>query len=158
MAKKIYQAVCPDGSIFNRTTDREYVAAVVGQISFDNALAVADQDGKYDGSNWEFACQMVAWGGLYKGERRDWYTDEQIAQELAKYQARMNEYPNAAAAIAGERAKRVDAVNAAKAKGFYEEWQLIGFCGRPDLAAKTASKSQGAYYSDVRIVPAVLKG
>jgi hypothetical protein len=155
MAKTKYKAICPDGTIITRSSDRVYVAAVIAQASYDFSLAQADQDGKNDGSNWEFNCQMVAWGGIYRGERKPWDTDEAIAKSLAQCTERMNEYPSAAAAIAGERAKRIARVEEAKANGYFEQWQLIGFCGRPDLAAKAAAKAQGGRYADVRIVPAV---
>lgn len=154
MAKIKYSAVCPDGTIITRQSARTYVACVVGRASYENALAQAQTPNPLDAKNWEFAGQMVAWGGIYKGERKSWDTDEQISKQLARYKAIYEQYNSAEEAIAGSVAQAIARVEENKAKGFYDQWSLVGFCGRQDLAvAQTRDSRNARYYAEMVILP-----
>jgi len=158
MSAMVFEATAPDGTIFRRTTKRgkPYVAAVLVKPSYPNALKVAGQKAKVFGSNWEFACQMVAWGGIYGGERMPYTTDEQIAKSMAFYKPKADEYGSAAEAIEGEVKKAIAAVEEKKAAGSYDKWLLSGFAGRADLAAKLCQKEQGnPWVAEAVIAPAV---
>lgn len=144
MPKTYYEAIDPAGRVHKRSTDRRtYTHTVVFLPSYTADMARADKDYPVDGDNHDFHVKMVQWGGVYKGERRPWHTDEQIAADLAKYQALAAEYPSREAAIAGKRAERVAFVNARKDAGYYAIYQNAGWCGRLDLAQKLAAKTPG---------------
>lgn len=140
MPKTTFIAIDPAGVTHKRTSqNRTYSHTVVFLPSYDAALAKASEPYAGDGENWAFASQMVAWGGIYGGERKPWHTDEGIARDLARYQELLGEYASAKEAIAGERQKRIDRIEACRAEGFFEKWQNAGWCGRADLAYRLAS-------------------
>lgn len=151
MAKRTtFTATDAAGRVHTRTSDRrEYTHTVVFLPSFALDMARADRDRGHDGEDWDFACRMVAWGGVFNGVRKPWATDEQIAAELADYTAKASKYTSREEAITGRRAKRVAFVNERKEAGYYATWQNAGWCGRLDLAQKLAARTNDAAKVDV---------
>lgn len=139
-----FRATDAAGRIHTRTTKRTYTHTVVFLPCYAADLAKASQPRQVDGDNWEFAGQMVAWGGVFNGVRKPYHTDEQVSKELASNQERVAQFPDRAAAIEGNRLRRIEDVEARKAAGYYETWQNAGWCGRLDLAQKLAAQTAGA--------------
>lgn len=140
MPKQIFKAIDAAGQTHTRSSlNRTYTHTVVFLPKIEADLARADHDQDLDGKNWEFACKMVAWGGVYGGERKSYQTDEAVAQSLALNKKAMDEFASREAAIAGRRADRIARIRKAEAEGYYQKWQNAGWAGRPDLAQKLAA-------------------
>lgn len=155
MAKSTFTAIDPNGKAHKRTSvSRTYTHTVCSKPNYEYDLKRASEPREQDGVNWDFYCQMVEWGGILDGKRRSWHTDEGIAAELAQAIEKKNEYPSREAAIEGKRQKRIAATEAAKARGYYNEYEAHGWCGRLDLAQKLASQC-APHRLDVIIIPAV---
>lgn len=153
-----YTVTDPNGTTHKRTTqNRTYTHAVLYRASYERDMAYADSDHAVDGDNWEFAGRMVAWGGVYGGQhnRREYHTDEEIAGQVAKYTALRDAATDRADAIAQARAKRVATVHQRRTDGYYDLYRVEGWCGRIDLAQKSAAKMQGRGFKDVLILEAV---
>lgn len=139
-----YLATAPDGSIFKRTSDnRTYTHAVLVMPSHADALARASKLDKQDGENHDFHVEMANGSHRLAG-RKSWHTDEQHAEEIANWKLLADEYPNAAAAMIGKRDLRVAAVNALKASGYFDRWEAVTWCGRPDLVSAQLGKYQAS--------------
>lgn len=155
MAKSTFTAIDPNGATHKRTSvSRTYTHTVCSKPNYEYELKHASEPRIQDGINWGFSCQMVAWGGLYKGERKSWDTDSYVAQQLARYTELKNEYSSREAAIEGERQKRIAAVEARMTSGHYRKYECHGWCGRLDLAQKLAAQT-APHRLDVTILPAV---
>lgn len=144
MAKTNYIAIDPAGQLHTRKTERVYTHTVLFKYSYEDQMREANRDQSVDGDNWEFSCRMVEWGGVYRGKREKWHSDEEIARNLATNEALKAKANNRAEAIANGRAERVAHIEARKAAGFYEKWVNAGWCGRLDLAQKLAAKYSGS--------------
>ena len=158
MANKHF-IIDPAGVVHTRTSaSRTYSHAVIARRRYASALASAEA---YRSPNYEYY-RRLADGTSRRLVAYSWETAEQHAARYAKERAKAVEEldgaESAEAYIAAERAKAVAAVEADKAAGKFDEWSVLGWAGRPDLADKLAATSRGrSYWVDVTIVEAQRK-
>ncbi|MDX0267663.1 hypothetical protein GOC13_07450 [Sinorhizobium meliloti] len=167
MAKKTYIVTDPKGVQHTRKTDRVYTHAVVAQRSFDHDFCNAAALWPVDANNFEYSQKIVASNGECSALKiyptYDAAAVERIHTENANRLERATvevELHKTARAYQEAKAKeRVANVNDKRAKGFYDQWFVLGFCGRRDLAEKLrASNLNGGYYAEAVIIDAHLKG
>lgn len=136
MARKHTYSIEVDGQTFTRTTERTYTHLVVAKRSQSHALAVATSQARKDADrrNWEFYTNnsMVDHARRVAFEGIDMTCEEYV--QHATEQA-------------------VLAIEADAARGYYDTWEVIGWCGRHDLARKLAnSTDNNPHYQDVRVL------
>ena len=156
MANKHF-IVDPAGKTHTRTSaSRTYSHAVIGRRSYDSALASAEA--RRD-PNYGFH-RAVADGTALHLAAYSWQTADQHAArlkaEVAEALAHLDGADSREAYVAAKRAKAVAAVQADRAAGKFDEWAVLGWAGRPDLADKLAARS-GHYWVDVTVVEAQRK-
>lgn len=147
---------CTDaaGVVHTRKTVRDYSHAVAFLPSIDAALRWSDCDWKSDGSNFEYWAKIAAGNDphptrSYRDDPARWSAEEiaeslawaaaQNAERIADAQARTAGHDRASY-IAAQRAARVAIIREKEAAGYYQVWQIEGWCGRRDLAQKLAGK------------------
>ena len=134
MAQFTYTATASDGSVFTWKSDRTYTHAVVCTESYQVAQHNAMNSGwrRTDISNFKFYQELVAkWDA--GEEPRSWDKSERTREIVAAH-GTAEQYAET------RRNERIALVEKRKAEGKYEEFFLVGFCGRRDLAMKSAAK------------------
>jgi len=156
MTKTIHTATAPNGQTFTRTShNRTYSHAVVGRkcpkAAF-NRLAVTRVTYV---SNFKYYLSVeAAKGAVYITKGRN-ETDGEYEARVLAYRLdnleRMEGFTSATDYADHKAAQAYAALDAAVARGDYDQFHVIGWAGRPDLAAKLASSSSG-HYVDVAIL------
>lgn len=160
MAKRrtTFTAIDPNGTTHTRTSDaRTYTHTVVYQRSKAEALTSAKSGAEYDGRNYDYDVakangthphvNYVAAASAYHSS----YSAEHIAKAqenqrnenarlIAAATAIVEAFPTKEAYVAAMVAGRIADVEATD----FTIWHNLGWCGRPDLAAKLAAKTPGA--------------
>lgn len=171
MPKTKFTATDPAGVIHTRTTERTYEYTVVTLPCYEGDVAfyASESWDKSEAKNFRYYRQIAAGNDPYPA--RQWrddparFTAEEIAESLAHAEAenakrladaieKVAGHADAASYCAGQRAKRLAAVEQRKAEGYYQIWQNAGWCGRLDLASKLAQKCSGSRTAAVQILPA----
>ena len=130
------------GQTFTRTTDRVYTHIVVARYSHEHAVSqIAAYAADQIKTNFAYYLKVAAGtSGHTQSESQVQRAKEYVEGGLEASIARL------AAKMTAEIADR-------KAKGFYDKWNVIGWCGRPDLATKLLAQTSAPYYAEVHIVP-----
>jgi hypothetical protein len=122
-----------NGTTFTRNSkDRTYTHVIVVRESYEYALERAKKECSSDRENYKY--HMTIGSELDgRGDQVAGLTeDEYVAQKIAK---------------------QVAAVEAAKAKGDFDSYGQVGWCGRPDLAQKKLSSESGKpHWAEVHAV------
>ena len=99
---------------------------------------------KTDRRNWAYYVKTAD-----EAPRGDWDNSPAKAREI------IAEYPSADAYIKAQEEERVAHVEKLKAKGGFESYGSLGWCGRYDLAAKKLNQEgRSGYFDHVLIVEA----
>jgi len=121
------------GTTFTRNSkDRTYTHVIVVRESYEYALEMAKKESRFDRENYNR--YMITGAELDgRGDQVAGLTeDEYVAQKIAK---------------------KVAAVEAAKARGDFDSYGQVGWCGRPDLAQKKLSSESGKpHWAEVHAV------
>lgn len=158
MANKHF-IIDPAGVVHTRnSTSRTYSHAVIARRSYDSALASAEA---YRCPNYEYY-RSIADGTSRHLAPRSWQTADQHAARLkaavATALADLNGAESAEAYVAAKRAEAVARVEADEAAGEFDEWSVLGWAGRPDLADKLAASSRNrGCWADVTVLEAQRK-
>jgi len=130
------------GQTFTRTTDRVYTHIVVARYSHEHAVSqIAAYAVDLVQTNFAYYSRVVA--GTSGHTQTE--ADVQRAKEFVE--------GGREASIARHTAKMTEEVAQRKAKGHYDKWVVIGWCGRPDLATKLLAQTSAPSYAEVHIVP-----
>lgn len=145
MTKNVHTAILPDGRVAKRTSlNRVYPYCVAVRDSYEYALMAAKQWLKVDADNYGYYLRE-----LDPATRR--YS--QSEKQLAEFADEVAGCPGANAYCAKLIAKRVAAVEKAKAEGRYERWGVLGWNGRLDLAQKLCDSARAKpFYAETVIV------
>lgn len=159
-----YYVTDPLGVEHTRNSPRIYTHAVIARPSYDSAMSVAQNIGTTMAttlkSNFHYYRRIL---GLeprpandHRNVRPSWMTEEAFAHQQKSDKRRAEESLMGAetldAYVAAYRERRIADVEDAKAKGYYDRFEAIGFCGRADLAAKLVASTNG-YWTDFIILP-----
>jgi len=151
-----YFAIDADGGRHTRSTERTYTHTVVSKGGYEVALASARHKAwkATDISNYNHDAEIAAGRDRYpyKAYLRDDMSPAERQAELDRV-----EVANAARVaraklnvdgrtvdqyVAIQLEQRIKRVEERKAKGEFEQWVSVGWCGRYDLAMKLAAKEQ----------------
>ncbi len=166
MPSTSYFAIDPCGVTHTRTSaTRLYTHTVVALPSAQNAILSAKSPGMraHHKRNFSYYADKVRGTSRWL-QRNSWESEEKHnARVLAESEAAEAELDGCDTAdqyadmlIAATLARIADATRA----GHFEAYQNMGWCGRADLAAKLAAKTQGqAYYvaASVRVLDAQVR-
>lgn len=160
MANK-HTATCPNGAIVRRTSaTRVYTHVVVARHSYAHDLAGAQRVGEpgakdHIASNFEYYRQYLDGTSEFL-QRREWHTDESYERERKASIERAEQALNGTTTVEEYRAmlkaQALARVADRKAAGYYDKFEALGWCSRPDLAAKLANSKRGELYDDVTIL------
>jgi len=165
---KYFEIDLPNGKIGKRSSkSRTYSHAVIAQRSYEDAIRVASKPSKellaVRASNYRHHLSYVD-GSNGDLQPREWHLktpeakarfDESCAAKIVASQKRLE---GCACAADYQEKVRLDAlayVEAQRANGVYEAWEVLGWQSRPDLSQTLAAKYRNrGFYRDVRIVEA----
>ena len=117
----------PNGEKLTRTTHRTYTHAIIARHSYDRALAHAATPAPVDALNFDYYVERADRGAAHPHFRSD--SDlEQYVQIAARHTKESY--------VEMKRQERIQAVDALKRSGYYEKFEAMTWCGRPDLAQK----------------------
>lgn len=153
-----------DGQTFTRNSqNRVYTHCVVAKPSYEAALRAADAWAPQHGSNFAYYTEELADGCTghvyrYHAESEESYAARaaaQSAERKAHYTEELGGDTNRAAYIARKIAEEKAAIEKMRAEGYYDRWDVVGWCGRLDLAQKLASsKLCNSYWATTAVVEA----
>lgn len=133
-----------NGQTFTRKTDRTYTHVVLYRDSYELTLALRVERAKYEARvNYPYYVQQA------NPETRKYNPS---AAQIADYQRitslTQDEYLQ-------ELLAKAHACNEElKADGYFDTYKALGWCGRPDLAQKSAQQARAKnYYADIVVVP-----
>ena len=170
-----YHAIDPSGDVHTRSSKagRVYTHTVVTRPSYEWALMAAKSKdwAKTDRRNLEYY-DTIAQGRdpyprqCYRQNHPEKWTPEQIEEERIAVEAENRKRVEDAIAhvanrtvaqyLADKQAERIARVEGLKAKGYYNDWQNAGWCGRPDLAQKLAQAEKAKkHVAEVAILEAL---
>ena len=172
MAKSnTFLAIDATGKVHKRVSqNRTYTHCVAYLPSYELSLADAKKPQRNDAQNFAWHAEQARQSlESFKADiswRVKAQTEEQIASaydaEIARHVDALRgatcaiEYSNA---LINERVARVEEL---KAKGYYEEWIVESWQGRPDLAPKALAslrnKAQWFRFAETAILPVTVKG
>lgn len=150
MATKHF-VIDPNGKRHTRTSqNRTYAFAVIVRDGYQQALARATSTN----CDAQHARNYAYYVALANGTHAHCsFSDAE--RSIASAKAKIADCPTVEAYLAKLTADAVAAVEAAKAKGKYDEFGVYGWCGRYDLAQKLAAKARSINYFDcIEIVDA----
>lgn len=157
-----HTAVLPDGTVATRNSkNRVYPYCVAVREDYDYALMRAKMLIESDRSN--YAYYKAKLDGTSKWlAKSQWETDEvyaeRIAKELAEAEAEVGDCETATNYQRKMLERRVARVEASRAKGNYDGWGVLGWCGRLDLAqASAASARAKPHFAEVAIIETNMK-
>lgn len=142
-----YFAIDPRGNGFTRNSKRTYTHMVCARPSYQHALSGAMRTWAVDRKDFDYYIQQIEMGP------HGYATLERI-EEFKKIVAAHADRNAYALEKAHARKERVEEL---EAEGYYREYQDMGWCGRPDLAEKLATKissQDGGRWEDASIRPA----
>lgn len=161
MAKTTHIARDRNGFEHRRASQsRVYSHTVVARPSYRAALMLAAEIDKTDRGNFAYHHDLATKGERDLGRgmvtRLDSFgRDPEV--ERAKHIAELAGAATAEEYATAKRDARVAKIEELKAKGYYDAFQNLGWCGRLDLAQKLAAKEGGsAYWEEVTILPATM--
>lgn len=157
-----HTAIDQNGHAHTRNSaNRVYTHCVVARRSYENALAIANDPWSVDASNYRFHLAFIDGTSEFLA-KKSWQTEEQHqaanAENIADAKDNLAGCNSLADYRAKLKAKRIAGVEAAKAQGFYDKLVCLGWCGRRDLAEKSAAGYRAnSYYAEVKILEAQVK-
>lgn len=133
-----------NGLVHTRNSQgRAYTHCVAVRPSYERALAEAQKGWKNAASDYAYFAERAA-GRL---EQYRWEDEGQfairLANEVKHAQEQIAGCANAAEYVEKTRAEMIARVEARKAKGYYDTFEVIGWNGRLDLAQKEAARQHG---------------
>ena len=155
-----FTAIDPNGVTHTRTSKtRTYTHTVVGRPSSVAATLRVTSKGVRALHRKNFAYHdAIAKGTSQWLERSRWETEEKYAQrradDIAKSVNELNgcdtaqDYENMLVNAA------LEGIRHSTARGYYDKYHSLGWCGRADLAAKLKIKSENRRWVDVTILEA----
>jgi hypothetical protein len=148
MTTKIkYFAIDPRGTEHTRNSARTYTHCVVAQADYAADLDRANSSTwlePTDRKNHRYYSRTVNEGAFSQ-----WTSEEQKAKMIAAAAMTEDEY------VAHLRAERIARIEANRVAGKYDEYGVLGWCGRPDLAEKLANKHfNDGHNVNVTVLPA----
>jgi hypothetical protein len=152
-----YTATAPDGSVHTRGSVRTYTHCVVGRRCYRYALKRAKGWDRHDSDTYAYFTRVIAQGGCHIS-RPSYYTEAKFAAVQEKDVERAKEMIDGATTrevyVAAQLAKRLAVVDVDKAKGAYDSFRTLGWCGRRDLADKLAVQERSSSaYIEVAVLP-----
>lgn len=157
-----YFAICPDGSKVTRNTKRTYTHAVVVRRAHQPIINHIENLEKLEGKGMRSSFQYYVdrieaheAGRDYffrsNGCKADPLTPAEVEKAAAVRDAGFDGY------VAARRKELMDRYTKMLDAGDFDSYSAIGWCGRPDLAQKLASKEAGdSRWAEVKIVEAQL--
>lgn len=133
-----------NGQTFKRSTERTYTHVVLYRDSYELALGRGIERAQYEArTNYPYYVQQA------NPETRKYNPS---AAQIADYQRiaslTQDEY------LQERLAKAHAIVEELKADGYFDIYKALGWCGRPDLAQKSAQQARAKnYYADIVVVP-----
>lgn len=160
MPKTTFTVTDPNGKTHKRTSEnRTYTHAVIARPSYECAIKHLDNKRAEQNTRSNFEYHLGFANGTSRWlTKNTWETEQQhqerAAREIARSVEELNGSKTADEYVAMVRKQHLDRIEEARAKGFYDTFTCVGWCGRLDLAHKLASTTSGNdYYTDVRIAP-----
>lgn len=135
-----------EGQTFTRKSDRTYTHVVVatGNPDFDIASVHGRANSDSFINEYEYFCREAN----ETTRKYDNHSPAQIAEFKRVAAMTLVEYRNEWVA------ERMAKIEAHRQAGLYEKYNVVGWCGRPDLAVKSAASARAkAWNKDVKIIP-----
>lgn len=168
MPRTIFTFTDPAGQPHQRTSEsRTYSHAVISQRRYTSHLRDArNQSERLHRSNFDYY-QRVVNTGIGNS-----YVSSRLGSRDLTVTVTADDYSRAMSALRGKpgmsfedylllvTTEAIAEVERLREKtGFFTEWVCHGYCGRPDLAQKLASKTEANdYWQSIQIVPVTPKG
>lgn len=156
-----FTAIDPAGKVHTRNSKtRTYTHMVVGLPSSVGATraAMSPEARKMHRSNFKYHEAILA--GVSKHlVLRSWQTFEMHVERVVELQQRALADLNGCDAVEEYVQMKIEAtleaIRHSMARGYYDTYQDLGWCGRADLAAKRKVSSENSGWVDVKILEAV---
>lgn len=148
MPKHTYTATYA-GQVFTRTTHRTYTHLVIARRSIDEAIARVhgEANSKTFAKDYAYYCREAN-----DATREFKHTEQQIARYQSIAAKVFAEYRNEWIA------EHLAIVEKQRQKGWFDTFNVVGWCGRPDLAEKSAaSAKKQPWNAEVKIIPVTAK-